>query len=145
MIGDKVVLRFCRICVIIVLIMTNIITQLTQAGYKCTKPRQEVLQFLAKNHHAISAQDLHKQITKVDRASVYRALNLFEELGLVLVEYINNEKLYCLAGDPHHHIICKKCGYMEEIPCTHSLNNFNNFTNVQHQLTLTGVCSKCTK
>ncbi|MFA7245217.1 MAG: Fur family transcriptional regulator [Candidatus Magasanikbacteria bacterium] len=125
--------------------MKSIITQLTQAGYKCTKPRKEVLDFLEKNHHAISAQDLHKQISKVDRASVYRTLNLLEELGIVNIENFNNEKLYCLSAEPHHHIICKKCGFSEEVPCTYEHYNFSNFSNVQHQMTLTGVCNKCNK
>jgi len=103
------------------------------------------LGILLHNHTALSVQDIHKKIDSVDKASVYRVLNLFEELGLVNIENFNNEKLYCLTRDPHHHIICKKCGYSEEVPCTYEHHDFNNFDNVQHQMTLTGVCNNCNK
>ena len=88
---------------------------------------------------------IHSFIKDVDKASVYRTLNLLEELGIVNIENFNNEKLYCLSADPHHHIICKKCGFSEEVPCTYEHYNFSNFSNVQHQMTLTGVCNKCNK
>lgn len=119
--------------------------QLTKAGYKLTVPRIAALDGLSKLHNPISARSLHKKIGKIDRASVYRTLNLFEELHLVNVEVIKKEKIYCLASTPHHHIICKKCGYMEEIECNHNFGKFKNFNNVHHQLTLTGVCNKCAK
>lgn len=123
--------------------MKELLEQLKSQGYKLTKPRESVLEVLLHNHSAISAQDIHKKIQIVDKASVYRVLKLLEELGLVNIENVNNEKLYCLSKHSHHHVICKKCGYSEEVPCTYTLNNFNNFTNVQHQMTLTGICSKC--
>ncbi|OIO19224.1 MAG: hypothetical protein COY69_01005 [Candidatus Magasanikbacteria bacterium CG_4_10_14_0_8_um_filter_32_14] len=123
--------------------MKDILEQLKQQGYKLTKPREKVLEVLMHNHFAISAQDIHQKIKIIDKASVYRVLNLLEEFGLVNIENVNNEKLYCLARDPHHHVICKKCGYSEEVACTYSFDDFKNFINVQHQLTLTGLCKKC--
>jgi Fe2+ or Zn2+ uptake regulation protein len=98
---------------------------------------------LLAHHSALSARDLAKKLKNIDQASVYRTLNLLEELHLVNVEMVDKEKLYCLAGEPHHHIICKLCGYMEKIKCDHQFGKFKNFTNVFHQLTLTGVCNKC--
>lgn len=125
--------------------MENIKQKLVEAGYKLTTPRVAVLEGFAKLHNPISARALHKKIKRIDRASVYRTLNLFEELHLVNIEVIEKEKLYCLSTVPHHHIICKKCGYMEEIECDHNFGKFKNFNHVHHQLTLTGVCNKCTK
>jgi len=123
--------------------MEKIKQQLIKAGYKMTMPRIAVLDTLSSIHHPVSARDLHKKIKTIDRASVYRALNLLEDLHLVSVEVVEKEKLYCLANIPHHHIICKKCGYAEEVKCNHSFGHFKNFNNVYHQLTLTGVCNKC--
>ncbi|MFA6426875.1 MAG: Fur family transcriptional regulator [Candidatus Magasanikbacteria bacterium] len=116
---------------------------LEHAGYKMTKPRSAILQFLSNHHTSLSAQDMHKNIKGVDQASVYRTLNVFEELHMVHVELFGKEKKYCLADEPHHHIICKKCGYMEKIKCTHSFKNVKHFKHVYHQLTLTGVCNQC--
>lgn len=117
--------------------------KLAAAGYKLTTPRAAVLAGLSKFHGPISARTLHKKINQVDRASVYRALNLFEELHLVNIELVEKEKLYCLSTVPHHHVICQKCGYTEEIICKHNFSNFKNFSNVRHRLTITGLCLKC--
>jgi Fur family ferric uptake transcriptional regulator len=115
-----------------------------ESGYKLTKPRSQVLNSLKKEKSLISARNLHKKIKNVDRASIYRTLNLFEKLNIVNVEIIEKEKLYCLADHPHHHIICRKCGYTEEFDCDNKeFKKFNNFSNIHHRLTLTGVCNKC--
>ncbi|MFA6486277.1 MAG: transcriptional repressor [Candidatus Magasanikbacteria bacterium] len=123
--------------------MEQLKQKIIKAGYALTKARLAILEYLSNNHISISARDLHKKVKHFDRASVYRTLNLFEELRIVNVEVIDKEKIYCSADEPHHHIICKKCGYMERIECKHSFGHFKNFTNIYHQLTLTGVCNKC--
>ena len=125
--------------------MEKLKQKLLKAGCKLTKPRLAVLTSLAQIHTPISARNLHKKIRHFDQASIYRTLNLFEDLHIVNVEIIKKEKFYCLVDSPHHHIICKQCGYMERIECNHSFGVFKNFTNVHHQLTLIGVCNKCTK
>jgi Fe2+ or Zn2+ uptake regulation protein len=122
----------------------NILTKLKKSGYKVTKPRLQVLNSLEKEKKLISARNLYKKIKSIDRASVYRTLNLLEKLRIVNVEIIEKEKLYCLANRPHHHIICRKCGYVEDFDCDNiEFKIFNNFSNIHHQLTLTGVCNKC--
>jgi len=123
--------------------MEQLKQKLIKSGNILTKARLAVLEYLSDNHSPLSARDLHKKLKHFDRASVYRTLNLFEDLHLVNVEVVDKEKIYCLADEPHHHIICKKCGYMEKIECNHSFGHFKNFTNIYHQLTLTGVCNKC--
>ncbi|MCF7820775.1 MAG: transcriptional repressor [Candidatus Pacebacteria bacterium] len=117
--------------------------KLKQAGYKLTKPRLEIIKALSLLKTPISAQVLSKKIKKIDRASVYRTLNLFFDLGLVNKETVNREALYCLAIVPHHHIVCRNCGYIESIPCRHEFENIKNFKDIRHQLTLSGLCSKC--
>jgi len=125
----------------------NIKEKIINSGHKLTKPRLAVLGCLKKQKGIISARDLHKKIKKIDQASVYRALNLFEKLNLVNVEILDKEKFYCLDDHPHHHIICRKCGYTEEFKCDKEkeFKYFKNFSNIRHQLTLSGVCKKCNK
>jgi len=123
--------------------MNELQQKLVESGNVLTKPRLAVLDYLVNNHSPLSARELHKKLKHFDRASVYRTLNLFEDLHLVNVEIVDKEKIYCLAGEPHHHIVCTGCGYMEEIECKHSFKDFKNFTNIFHQLTLTGMCNKC--
>ena len=116
---------------------------LKEAGYKLSGPRSLVLSFLKKSHKPLSAQEISGKIKSVNLASVYRSLNIFTELGLVNTEIFGTEKKYCLSGEAHHHIICIKCGRLETVKCTHSFSNIKNFTNIKHQLTLSGICRKC--
>ena len=122
--------------------MENIIQIIRQKGCKLTKPRQAVLDVLEKSDQPMSARLIHEKLKGADLVSVYRSLKLFKALGIVQAEKIGNEEKYCLAGEPHHHIICEKCGYMESIKCDHEYVN-KNFTDIKHQLTLSGVCHKC--
>ena len=125
--------------------MEKIKQQLIKSGYKLTKARLVVLEYLYLNHLTVSARKLHQEVKECDQASDYRTLNLFEKLNLVNVEIVNKEKIYCLSEKPHHHIICKKCGYSELVVCNHDFTRFKKFENVSHQLTLIGVCKKCNK
>ncbi len=122
--------------------MEKIKEKLIERGYKVTKARQILISYFSKKHKPISAQNLARLIKTIDRASVYRTLNIFENLGLLNVEIINKEKLYCFAEKPHHHIICTKCGYIETIKCEHNYKS-KNFTKITHQLSLSGLCNKC--
>ncbi|MDP3899626.1 MAG: Fur family transcriptional regulator [bacterium] len=123
--------------------MENLIQTLKKQKIKLTKPREHVLGVLSRTHHPISAQAIFQEIKKIDLASVYRTLSLLEKLSLVHIEVINQEKLYCLETRPHHHIICQNCGYTKSFDCEHLFNKVKNFTNIKHQLTLTGLCEKC--
>lgn len=118
---------------------------LTKSGYRLSAPRALVLSFLKKSCQPFSAQEIGKEIKSINLVSVYRTLHILEEVGIVNCETIGTEKRYCLAGEAHHHIICNKCGHLERVKCTHSFADIKNFTNVKHQLTLSGLCKKCSK
>ncbi len=118
--------------------------RLKRAGYKLTKPREILLDYLSKNDHPKSAGDIYKGIKKkLDKVTVYRILEVFEDVGVVFKEHNDTESLYYLAEEQHHHIICRKCGRSECVPCQHMFNSIKNFKNIKHQLTLTGLCNKC--
>jgi len=113
-------------------------------GYKLTKPRLLVLDLLEQNHQPLSAIQIHIKLKKqIDLASVYRILNLFKSLGIIFEERINNKEHYYLGEKQHHHIICKKCGYSECLPCKHLFENIKNFSHISHNLTISGICKKC--
>lgn len=123
--------------------MEKLLKKLMEAGHRLTGQRRAVLEYLLDHHSPISARALHREIGLGDRASVYRTLNILEELRLVNVETVGTERLYCLAGEPHHHIICRQCGYTERIRCDHPRDRIGTFTDINHQLTMTGLCRKC--
>lgn len=118
--------------------------KIKQAGYKLTKSRLLVLHALEKKHKPLCAQDIYKSINKhIDLASVYRTLNLFVEIGIVFSERYNDKDLYYISQKQHHHVICRKCGRTECIPCNHIFKNIKNFTNISHKITISGICRKC--
>lgn len=118
---------------------------LAEAGYKLSTPRALVLALLEKVHHPLSAQEIARKIKSINLASIYRTLHILEELEVVNCETLGTEKKYCLAKEAHHHIVCVKCGHLETVRCNHSFSKIKNFTNIKHQLTLSGLCHKCAK
>lgn len=119
--------------------------KIKQSGNKLTKPRQLVLDALVANQHPLSAQDLHVFLKrKIDLASVYRTLSLFESLDIVFRERFENEELFYLGKKQHHHIVCRKCGYTKCVPCNHVFPNIKDFKNIVHRLNISGICNKCT-
>lgn len=117
---------------------------LKEFGYKVTKPRKIVIDFLVKQKKPVSAQYIFAKIKKnLDKVTVYRVLKVLEEINIVFTERNKKEFLYYIANYQHHHIVCTKCGKSECVPCNHVFNKIKNFNNIKHQLILTGLCNKC--
>ena len=117
-----------------------------KAGYKLTRPRKLVLDFLSKKHVPYRPKDIYRKLKKqIDLVSIYRALHIFTKLGIVYKEKIDSEDQYYLADSQHHHITCRKCNKIECVPCNHLFKNIKNFTKIIHELSLSGLCHKCTK
>jgi Fur family transcriptional regulator, stress-responsive regulator len=122
-----------------------IIDKLKQAGFRITKPRKEVIDELKKHHEPISAQELHHKLGGVDLVSIYRVLEVLEEIGEVQREESRGAARYFLSSDLHHHITCRKCGKVECVPCDHGFSIVKGFKEIKHQLSLIGTCLACSK
>jgi Fur family ferric uptake transcriptional regulator len=61
-----------------------------------------------------------KKDRSIDRSTVYRTLDVFAELGLIVSADTGiGEKVYEIAKpEPQHHLVCKKCGKEREIDNT---------------------------
>ncbi len=119
---------------------------LKQAGLSKTQARQLILDFLKKHKVLVSAGDIFQALAaSLDRVTVYRNLEILEKAGLVFKEFSEKEALYYLAEKQHHHITCQKCGYIQCLPCDHIFQKIKNFSQVKHQLVLSGLCNKCNK
>lgn len=119
---------------------------LKKAGLSSTKPRQLIIDLLSQDKSLLSAGDIFKVLAdKIDKVTVYRNLEALEKAGLVFRELSGKETLYYLADKQHHHISCEKCGLTQCLPCEHIFKKIKNFSQIKHQLVLTGVCNKCNK
>src|SRR6476646_10275100 len=94
------------------------LASLQEAGYRRGGARTAVVEALAGHDCAVTALDLDEELRRrrpaVARASVYRALEQLEQLGLVQrIEVSRGTAGYERidpAGHHHHHAICRDCG-----------------------------------
>lgn len=95
---------------------------LRSAGLKVTLPRVKILQILenqATDRH-LTAEQVYKILLSDDEeiglATVYRVLTQFEAAGLVTRHHFEggNSVFELSDGDHHDHIMCIKCGKVDE-------------------------------
>ena len=80
-----------------------------------------VLEVLAAHPGHITAEKVLNAVQKrypyVNKTTVYRTLELLTELGLASMTHMGgNQYEYELLESPHHHLICKVCGDVIELP-----------------------------
>ena len=123
---------------------------------RMTKQRQAVLDELTRVSDFRSAQqifeDLHSQGQRVGLATVYRSLQGLAEDGRVdTLRSSEGEVLYrsCVSEHHHHHLVCRTCGFTEEIEQSHieswvsAVAADHGFSDVEHSLELFGLCASC--
>lgn len=128
---------------------------LKNAGLKATLPRLKVLNLFenSKERH-LSAEDIYKIMINsgedVGLATVYRVLTQFEQAGLLIRHHFESGKAVfeLNAGGHHDHIVCIKCGRVEEFydaeieKRQESAAAKLGFSMQDHSLTIYGVCTK---
>lgn len=90
---------------------------------------------------------------KLDRASLYRTVALFERLGVVRRVYIGwkyKVELSDVFTHHHHHLSCRACGKIIAITEETEVEAFigaisrrHGFRAAAHQLEITGICPGC--
>ena len=119
-----------------------------------TPQRQLVLEAVAKLNHATPeeiAACVQQTAKGVNISTIYRTLELLNDLGLVTHTHLNHgAPTYHLASNAGHvHLVCQNCGKIDEAsreevaPLTDALDERHGFeTNVSH-LTIFGRCREC--
>ncbi len=129
---------------------------LKNAGLKATLPRLKILELFEKsdNRH-LSAEDVYKILLNsgddVGLATVYRVLTQFEDAGLLIRHHFESGKAVfeLNQGDHHDHIVCVKCGIVEEFydeeieRRQQKAAESRGFKIQDHSLMIYGVCEKC--
>jgi Fur family ferric uptake transcriptional regulator len=130
---------------------------LAQAGHRASEPRSEVIDAIAGLGCAVTAREiatvLREQGSGVGLASIYRALELLDRLGLIkrfdVGEGVARYEPAHPSGEHHHHIVCDSCGTVEAFEdealetAIHSLSDRVDFSVAQHDVTLHGECPAC--
>jgi Fur family ferric uptake transcriptional regulator len=95
--------------------------ELRARGYRLTPQRQLVLEAVGELGHATPEEivtSVRRTATSVNISTVYRTLELLEELGLVLHTHLGHgAPTYSVAtGEDHVHLVCRDCGGVQESP-----------------------------
>lgn len=125
-------------------------------GLRVTPQRRLVLHLLREQGGHLSADELYRLARqhqpRISLSTVYRALDVFEELGLVRALHLDGEHhRYEVAsdGEEHHHMICLGCSRVIEFECGycaeihHDLAEHHDFQITGSRVQLLGYCTDC--
>jgi Fur family transcriptional regulator, ferric uptake regulator len=125
------------------------------AGYRLTGPRRAVADLIARREGHFTAADLlddaRERRLGIGRATVFRALDVLLELGVVeRIDLPSGEHAY-VACEPshHHHVVCSRCGQtsdIEDAGLTGVVDEIERRTGYRvdrHRLELFGLCPAC--
>jgi Fe2+ or Zn2+ uptake regulation protein len=125
-----------------------------RSGYTLTSQRMAVLDALKEFKGHPSAEEVYlvvkKRNPKVALGTVYQALSVLEEIGLIEAKHWSESPVrYDLNTEPHYDIRCTRCGVIAEIPDM----EFEDFAervreNTPYKVTnatlvIEGVCPDC--
>jgi len=123
-------------------------------GYRVTPQRQLVLAAVTKLEHATPEEiwaDVQQTASGVNISTIYRALELLEQLGLVTHTHLGHgAPRYHLAAEAEHvHLVCTECGRITQVPpeavaplVSALAEDYGFQTDVGH-LTVFGRCASC--
>ncbi|WP_328827556.1 Fur family transcriptional regulator [Streptomyces ureilyticus] len=130
-------------------------SDLRQRGYRLTPQRQLVLEAVDSLEHATPDDilvEVRKTASGVNISTVYRTLELLEELGLVSHAHLGHgAPTYHLADRHHHlHLVCRDCRNVIEADVSVAADftaqlreSFGFDTDMKH-FAIFGRCEDCT-
>jgi len=132
----------------------NLAIMLKTRGFKLTRQRRLVFDALAKSGPVSNARLGDELQNALDRATVYRTIELFERIGVVQriwTGWKSQVELSEAFVPHHHHAVCRICGAHIEINSIglekelRQLAGELQFTLEDHSVDLIGVCKNCSK
>jgi Fur family ferric uptake transcriptional regulator len=127
---------------------------LRDSGYRLTPQRQLVLEAVTALGHATPdevAAEVQRRVGGVSLSTVYRTLELLEDIGLVTHTHLGHgAPTYHAADDPGHlHLVCRDCAGVTEVDVSAAASLVERLraehgfdTDVQH-FAIFGTCRSC--
>jgi Fur family ferric uptake transcriptional regulator len=132
-----------------------IVDTLDLAGYRLTGPRRAVADLIEEHGGHFTASELEAAARDrrlgISRATLFRALDLFTELGIVeRLDLPTGEHAYVpCAPAHHHHVICSRCGRTTEVQdsgvaeAVAEIARRSGYRIDTHRLEMFGLCRHC--
>lgn len=126
-------------------------------GFKITKNRIALLEYLSHEKEPVSADDILVYIKEehqnVVKTTIYRELEFLISIKFVTeVEFGDGKKRYELSLNKphHHHVICRTCMRVEDVPLESELDMYEKMIEEKtdykltgHMLEFFGTCKTC--
>ena len=130
--------------------------QLRARGFRMTPQRMAILHVLRHEGTHLSPAEVYKKARKevpgLTEPTVYRTLEFLADNALVRPSYTSTGHLtYEIAGNEHHHILCRNCGAEIEVEHTlleslyRLLETTSSYRSIDSHVTFFGVCPGCQK
>lgn len=127
----------------------DLATALRTRGLRRTAQREHVLEAVRRLGHATPEQ-ISEAVPGVDVTTVYRTLELLEDLGLVKHAHLGHgAPAYRPAEDDHVHVVCHVCGSVVDAPAdlvdalALRLEDEQDFLLDRSHFTVFGRCANC--
>lgn len=129
---------------------------LRERGYRLTPQRQLVLEAVDRLEHPTPETILERvreTAAAVNLSTVYRTLDLLEELGLVTHAHLSHRSpsYHTTAAGPHVHLVCTSCGRVQETGAdvisdvVRRVGDDLGFTVDVGHASLSGLCAACSE
>lgn len=124
-------------------------------GFRMTPQRQLILRAVAALHGHISVDQVYQRVVSqfpdVNISTVYRTLEVLEELGFVRHTHFHDSVAQYQRTDeaPHQHMLCSVCGVDRELdvallqPLADELHRRYGFQADLTHTAIVGICSQC--
>jgi Fur family transcriptional regulator, ferric uptake regulator len=136
---------------------THAHARLEREGFRAGAARTRVVDALARQNCCATAQEIADELRgeegRIGIASVYRALEVLDRLGLVhRLDVGDGTARYEAAhpgGEHHHHVVCDRCGRVAQFSdegleqAIATLSQRLEFAIDQHDVVLRGTCPSC--
>lgn len=130
---------------------------LREAGLRQAEARERVVDLLADEPCALSAVEIEQALRARGRrtglASIYRALELLVEYGLVERVAVDRDQArferVLPSGEHHHHLVCEQCGRLvafDDPGLERAISRVSARLGARvdhHEVVLRGACESC--
>jgi Fe2+ or Zn2+ uptake regulation protein len=127
---------------------------LRAAGYRVTSQRLVIHEALVELGHHATAEDVRAEVAgrlpNVSLPTVYAGLETLEDSGLVRrVATGQGPTLYDAGSVEHHHLVCRRCGAVEDLVAPVKLEpalagaEAQGFSAEAAEVVVRGLCSGC--
>lgn len=125
------------------------------SGLRVTAPRLAAMAVVEEQPHATAdavATEVRNRLGTVSKQAIYDVLSALTEAGILRRVAVDGRggQYEIESGDNHHHMVCRGCGRLEDVPCVvgeapclaHP-DDDHGFTIDVAEVVFRGLCADC--